>query len=232
MKKTHEESHENHERWLLTYSDLITLLMIFFVIMYAMSSVNAEKYQQLSSSLNSAMGGGGNVISSGSGVTQNPGVEIVDQEAQKLENLKSEVDKYIKDSGLSVDVTTQVNDMGVVIRFKNSILFESGSAEIIQKSKEEIVKIGKILKNMDNDIRVEGHTDNVPLSGRTFKSNWQLSAIRATNVAELLTNEVGISPEKVVALGYGEYRPIASNLTFQGRAQNRRVDIIVIKNTK
>jgi chemotaxis protein MotB len=228
MKRIEEEGHENSERWLLTYSDLITLLMIFFVIMYAMSSISENKYNQLAQSLNAAMGGGGNLIGSGNSVNNNPGVQIVDSEETKLENLKGEIDKYIQNSGLSKSVTTQIDERGVVVRLENSILFESGSAALKDGPKKEIVELGKILGKLGNYIRVEGHTDNVPLRGREFKSNWQLSAIRATNVAEMLISEAGIAPDKVVAMGYGEYRPIASNSTNEGRAQNRRVDIVVV----
>jgi chemotaxis protein MotB len=228
MKRIDDESHDNSERWLLTYSDLITLLMIFFIIMYAISSVSEQKYGQLASSLGSAMGGGGNLIGNGNGVGTNPGVQIVDTEEKRLENLKTNIDKYIEQNGLSNDVVTQIDEKGVLVRLKNSILFDSGSAKLKDASIKEIIDIGNILKQMGNYIRVEGHTDSIPIHQAVFTSNWQLSAIRATNVAEMLIKESGISPDKIVAIGYGEYRPIASNSTTEGRAQNRRVDIVVV----
>lgn len=228
MKRMHDESHENSERWLLTYSDLITLLMVFFVVMYSMSNISAKKYGQLASSLGSAMGGGGNLIGSGNGVTNNPGVQIVDSEQKRLEALKNNIDEYIAKNGLANDVVTQVEEKGVIVRLKNSILFESGSAQLKGSSQKQITEIGKLLKQMGNYIRVEGHTDNIPIHKAEFNSNWQLSAIRASNVAEMLVNGAGISPDKIVAMGYGEYRPIASNSTVEGRAQNRRVDIVLV----
>lgn len=228
MKRMEDETHENSERWLLTYSDLITLLMVFFVIMYSMSSVNVKKYGQLASSLGSAMGGGGNLIGNGNGVSKSPGVQIVEGEEKRLETLKTNIDEYIEKNGLANDVTTQVEEKGVIVRLKNSIIFESGSAQLKDNSKNEIIEIGKLLKQMGNYIRVEGHTDSIPIHKAEFSSNWQLSAIRAANVAEMLINGSGISSDKIVAIGYGENRPIASNLTLEGRAQNRRVDIIIV----
>lgn len=233
MKKHHDESHENHERWLLTYSDLITLLMIFFVVMYSMSKVDVNKYQALAQSLSVTMGGGKTIIGSDqiSQIDKKPSIEQLEEmvdEQKKLSGLKSEVDKYIKENGMSSEVITEIDERGLVVRLKDSTLFDSGRADIKTSSQEKIIKLGKILSKIDSYIRVEGHTDNVPIKNSNFNSNWQLSAIRATNVVELLITKSGIRADRISALGYGEFRPVANNSTIEGKARNRRVDIIII----
>jgi chemotaxis protein MotB len=129
---------------------------------------------------------------------------------------------------LGNQVVVELDERGLAIRLKDSILFDSGKAEIKNELKDQIGKIGKIINKVDSYIRVEGHTDNIPISNQYFKSNWQLSAVRAANVAEVLISESGISPAKISAVGYGEYKPIADNKTPEGRAKNRRVEILIV----
>jgi chemotaxis protein MotB len=236
MKKRNE-SPGNHERWLLTYSDLITLLMIFFVIMYAMSNVDLAKYQQMAESLRISMGNGKSIIGNqnASNITQKPKAIKAEiqpgSEQQKLEQLKKQVDKYLSDNGMSQSVSTQIDERGLVVSLKDSLLFDSGKAEIKPEFQKKIIQIGKILNGLGNYMRIEGHTDNVPISNSEFSSNWQLSCARAANVTEFFIANCGIQPQKLSAVGYGEYRPVADNSTEEGRAKNRRVDIIIV-NTK
>jgi chemotaxis protein MotB len=240
-RKKHDEPHENHERWLLSYADFITLLMIFFIIMYSMSNLDKEKYQQVASGLQKAMGGGGgaNIIGTDGKVPIDESVpintNIVDAtEEEKLEHVKEVVDKYLEDSGLSGSVATTVEERGLVLSFKDSLFFDSGKADIKTEQAKKLVEIGKILNQPiinGSFIRVEGHTDNRPISTYLYKSNWDLSVIRASNVSQLLINQSGIKPERVSAAGYGEFRPKVSNNSEEGRASNRRVDILIM-NTK
>ncbi len=240
-RKKHDESHENHERWLLTYSDLITLLMIFFIVMYSMSNIDKEKYKQVAAGLSSAMGGGGSTIigkDSGTPINQDTSptnTNVVDMpEEQKLEQVKQAVDKYLKESGLSDSVVTTIETRGLVLSFKDSLFFDSGKADIKSEQAKKLVEIGKMLNQPiinDSFIRVEGHTDNIPISTYLYKSNWDLSVIRASNVSQLLINQSGIRPDRVSAAGYGEFRPKSDNNTEAGRALNRRVDILIM-NTK
>lgn len=237
MKKR-EEKEANHERWLLTYSDLITLLMIFFVIMYASSNVSASKYKAVSDSFKIALGGGKTLIgeeegadinnsnSAGKSSASNDNKEL--SEENKLMNLKENVDKYLQSAGIGTSISTFIEERGLIISLKDSIIFDSGKAEIKSDYKKKLVGLGSILNKMDNYIRVEGHTDNVPINNNKFNSNWQLSVIRATNVTELLIEEAHIAPKRLSSVGYGEFRPVADNSTEEGRAQNRRVDIVLI----
>jgi len=245
MKKR-EEKEPNHERWLLTYSDLITLLMIFFVIMYASSTVSATKYQQLSKSLNAAFSGGSgkSIVGDESGVSSldssstPPDKTTVDEksaaditkaiEENKMEAIKKNVDNYLKKNGLSSSVSTKIDERGLAISLNSTMLFDIGKATVITGSSKKLISIGKILNNVNNYIRIEGHTDDTPISNNEFSSNWQLSAIRATNVTELLISQSGINSKRISAVAYGENRPIANNSSQAGKAKNRTVDIVIL----
>lgn len=232
-RKAEPEKAENQERWLLTYADLITLLMIFFVLMYTISNVNSKKFAQLSASMSQALLGqnSGHFIGESQGPTP-----INDTFAKKnkaeLESMKkaqNEIEKLVKDQGLAGKVEVSQMDRGLVISLKEALLFNSGSADITPNAKDIVVKVGKILVRMSNQIRIEGHTDNLPIHNQIYPSNWELSTTRATNVVKLLINQVGFSPQNLSATGYGEYRPIVSNNTNLNRATNRRVDIVVLR---
>lgn len=243
-KKQHKEP--NNERWLLTYSDLITLLMIFFVIMYASSNVDVNKYKLIAQSFSIAMGGGGsNVISKGEDPNSSddkpfPSEEDTkknsDQdkgngtksETEQMEDIKKVLDSYMAQNDLSGSVTSSVTERGLVVSLNDAAFFDSGKASIKPNYQDKIIQIAKIMNQMGNYIRVEGHTDNVPMHSSGFKSNWELSVIRATNVTELIIASANVSPYKVSAIGYGEYRPIADNNTDAGRAKNRRIDLVVL----
>lgn len=241
-RKKPEEKAPNHERWMLSYADFITLLMIFFIVMYSMSNVDKEKYKKVASGLSSAMGGGsgGNIIGTEGGVSIDEVQKPIDtnivhsEEINKLEDIKNTVDKYLNESGLEGSVETKIEERGLILSFKDSLFFDSGRADIKGEQVKRLAEIGEILNQpavRSSYIRVEGHTDNVPMSNHLFKSNWDLSVIRATNVVQILINNSGINPERISAMGYGEFRPKASNKTEAGRAANRRVDIIIM-NTK
>ncbi|MBW9171292.1 OmpA/MotB family protein [Clostridium estertheticum] len=244
MKKR-EEKEGNGERWLLTYSDLITLLMIFFVVMYASSTADTTKYKQLAKSLNVAISGGGASIIGSDTATSvtNSTVTVVDPpetttnaansktaEENNMESIKKNVDTYLKQNGLASSVSTKIDERGLEVSLKTSLLFDVGTAGVKEDSAKKLISIGKILNHVNNYVRIEGHTDSTPMSNNEFKSNWQLSAIRATNVTELLISKAGISPKKISAVAYGENRPVATNKTEVGKAKNRTVDIIILSN--
>lgn len=238
MKKKPEKK-ENAERWLLTYSDLITLLMIFFVTMYAMSNTDMTKYKALSESFSIAFSGGKDVLTTSNGVgdtvtivqpskAPDATVDPVASEEELLSGTKKQLDQYFKENGLQNTVVTEINERGLVVSLFDAALFDSGDAELKNASKSTIIQIGKIVNNLSNLIKIEGHTDNVPISTPLFKSNWELSVIRATNVAELMIDSGSIPPDKISVAGYGQFRPSADNSTEAGRAKNRRVNIVVL----
>lgn len=242
MKKK-APKHENSERWLLTYSDLITLLMALFVILYASSNVDVTKYKQISASFSEALNivstnsGGQEIIDTGmqtgtgedsAGTTVSTQTAIVLTEEQKLALVKQKVDALINSSDLKGNATTEIAERGLTIRFVDNIIFDSGKADIKPDFEKRLISLSSILNGVENYIRVEGHTDNVAINRGLFTSNWQLSTVRAANVVQFLVEGGSVNPSKLSAVGYGEYRPIKSNDTEDGRAQNRRVDIVIL----
>lgn len=158
----------------------------------------------------------GNYISAGNSDTQD------------LISLKDKVNTLIQENEIQKDVTIVETERGITVRILDDILFNSGSAEIKSYSKIILSKVAGILKNLPNDIRIEGHTDNVPVNSIQFASNWHLSVSRATNTAYYLMINEGLPQERVSIVGYSEYNPIATNSTSEGRANNRRVDIVIL----
>lgn len=251
-KRAEEPEKENSERWLLTYSDLITLLMIFFVVMYSMSKVDADKFQAVAESLSNALGGGTpakmEIAASPSGPSflesfntapkpseakdtseqnQNAGKGNVDAENMTIEGIKQKLDKFASDNGIQTKLVSSIEERGLVISIQDTLLFESGSADITPKAREILNKIINVLAATPNYIKVEGHTDNLPISTVRFPSNWELSVLRATNVVHIMQGK--IATDRLSATGYGEYRPVAKNDSDAGRARNRRVDLVILR---
>lgn len=237
------------ERWLISYADFITLLMVFFVVMYAMSKVDVNKYAAMASSLSQVLSGQTMTImdSPGPAVVQGlSGKELKEGQAQQqaeLKEVKEQIEKFIeseqfqasmKDTGqTSTKLSDYINiieqERGLVISFKDALLFTSGSAELTLQAKLIIRQIGMAMGSIPNYIRVEGHTDNRPISTSKFPSNWELSVMRASNVVHILQQDCGIDPSRLSAVGYGEFRPLVPNDDSIGQAMNRRVDIVILK---
>ena len=257
MARRHNEEPEkdNSERWLLTYSDLITLLMIFFVVMYSMSKVDADKFQAIAESLSIALGGGTpaqvDIATSPAGPSiietypnsppqqtgktpteedadgKGNGTGNADIENMTIESIKQKLDKFALDNGIEAKLVSSVEERGLVISIQDTLLFESGSAVITPRAREILEKINNVLASAPNYIKVEGHTDNLPINTSRFPSNWELSVLRATNVVHIMLEK--IPAERLSATGYGEYRPVVSNATEEGRARNRRVDLVILR---
>ena len=244
-KKKHYEE-ENLERWLISYADFITLLFAFFVVMYSISSVNEGKYRVLSNTLtnifDSAPRSSEPIESEVASDKVSKPTTVVDQkvsgnsiidmpfsmiEKKRLEGIADMVEEEMR--ALIDDELIKVtrNDRWIEIEIKSSLLYVSGSAEVEPEAFPVIDKIAAILKNQPNYIQVEGFTDNVPIRSAMFPSNWELSASRAASVVHLFMED-GIAPDRMAAIGYGEYRPVADNATLEGRAKNRRVALIVL----
>lgn len=237
LKLHDEEEHESSERWLLTYSDLITLLMIFFIVMYAMSNIDSEKYSKLAESLNSALAGDMQSIVNGQEgsptelLSNNTPSEVSNGTTsdEDLAKIAAAIIAMLTEKGLENQVDVAITDRGVVISLKDIVFFESGSAEIRPENRNTLIEIGNLIKVVDNYVRIEGNTDNVPIQNSIFSNNWDLSVMRASKVLNLIVTQSGFPPEKVGAIGYGEYRPVVSNDTEEGRSKNRRVDIVILK---
>lgn len=232
---------DTSERWLLTYADLMNLLLIFFIIMYAMSQVDIAKFNQLAESLRAAFGDSAATSTIGQQGNSNSLIPLESDapanvipsniEEQQMEEVKDQISDIINKANLQGNVDVSIQDRGVIISIKEKVLFNSGSAEIEAQSKATIIKIGEALKGITgNYIRVEGHTDNDPIRTSQFPSNWELSALRASNVLRMLVDQSGIDPKLISSVGYGEYRPKYPNTTAENKTGNRRVDIVIMKN--
>ncbi|MHB8062363.1 MAG: flagellar motor protein MotB [Ruminiclostridium sp.] len=234
---------DNNERWLLTYADLMNLLLILFIILFAMSQVDTVKFQQLSQSLSAAFGNGSpptvtHGSASGNSLIDFPATmpsPIIPSklEEQQIEGLQEELSGMVQTEGLGGDVSVKMTERGIVMSIDASLVFKSGSAELEKESLDKVLKIGKeiLSKIPDKHIRVEGHTDNVPMKSSMFPSNWQLSAVRAANVLQILVDQAGIKHELISAVGYGDSAPIAENNSDANREKNRRVDIVILRDS-
>jgi len=239
MRRGTKKEKDDTERWMLSYLDFITLMMIFFLMMYAISNLDTNKAKTLATSLKIGFnsGNGENVIAVSDSSNTNP--QVVDPadetsaavaETEKLTDVKKKIDDLLNNSELKGSVSTSIQERGLIISFNDSVFFNSGEASIKPDWQSKLIAISKVLNEIDNYIRVEGHTDNVAINTNYFHSNWQLSAVRSANVVEFLVSKGNIIPERLSSVGYGEYRPVKSNDTDEGRSSNRRVDILILNN--
>lgn len=247
MSKKKKHHHEEHidETWLIPYADLLTLLLALFIVLFASSQIDQKKFQEIARSLNSALAGGLGVFDFPSPVeennpqtsvpnkerlTKNEQQNIVEQEG--LRELQAKINQYVNSQHLQSELKTTLTEEGLLITIANDILFDSGSAEVKPEDKQIAVEISRLLvMNPPRNIIISGHTDNVPIHNSKFSSNWELSVMRAVNFMKLLLENKQLDPRWFSAKGYGEFKPIASNATPEGRMKNRRVEILVVPNT-
>lgn len=258
-KKKHEE-HEEHidETWLIPYADLLTLLLALFIILFASSQVDSKKYDSIMRSLNNAFTGGtaplmmSNLIpideaansTKNNNNNQNPPTKPEDKQAGKLaerlkkeeedlEKLKKSVDAFIKDNNLADQLQTKLDSEKLTITISDRALFDSGSAAVKPDARTLAVSMSEMLSGYaDYQVEVAGHTDNVPIHKPEFETNWDLSAKRAVNFMKVLLNNGKLNPTLYRSVGFGEYHPVESNDTPEGRAKNRRVEVSILRNLK
>lgn len=237
MDKKCPECKAGAPEYMLTYGDLVTLLMCFFVLLFAFSSVDSQKFESLMVSFQGSAGilPGGTSMQEAKlqfdGMPEKNTSSAQSVQLDSMERLKEEVQKKLEENNLGTDVSLEIEARGLIIRFPDNVLFDSGSAEIKTNALNSLKAIGNVLNKKEyekSQIRVEGHTDNVPISTFKYPSNWELSTARSTNVIKHLIANIGLDPNRLSASGYGEYHPIASNTDSSGRSKNRRVDIVVL----
>jgi chemotaxis protein MotB len=242
------EEHENLERWLVSYADFITLLFAFFVVMYAISSINEGKYRVLSDSLVSAfketprsdklieltskqgeiLPGSGKPIGK---MQQQPHGDADTPERKRAAESMKQVARNVLDvmQPLVRDGQVRVTQSprGVTVEINASVLFKSGEAILQPQSTDTLAAVARVLAQVDNPVQVEGHTDNVPIRNPSFPSNWELSSARAGSVVRLFAEE-GVPTTRMVAIGYADNRPIDTNASADGRGRNRRVNVLIL----
>lgn len=224
--------------WLNTYADMVTLLLCFFVLLFSFSSIDAQKFEAIMRSFRGSLG----VLESGTAVEPDDYVIAGDIEdsiainhseqeiiAIELEKIAEEVNTYLKEKGYNEQIIIQSNERYVKLNFMDGVLFDPGKAEIKENAVEILDAVAnKLLEFKNNRIKIEGHTDTVPINTPMFPNNWYLSAARAIAVAEYYIDEKGFEPSRLSAEGFGEYVPIATNETSDGRQKNRRVEIKIL----
>ena len=210
LSKNDADEHRHRDRWLLSYADLVTLLLALFIVMYAAS--DKERAKQIAAGFSEQGIGGSGVL---------PGVDAVKDERNKFE-------KELLENPVLIEKTKmrQTKD-GLIVSLSEAGFFAPGDAAINANSETVVHTLAQTLLNSDATIRIEGHTDSTPISNQKYPSNWELSTARAATVLNKLV-EQGIQPERLSAAGYAGFRPIADNAATEGRAQNRRVDIVVL----
>ncbi|MCX7905412.1 MAG: OmpA family protein [Elusimicrobiales bacterium] len=236
-KKHHEEEHENSERWLLTYADLITLLLGLFVVLYSTAQQDTEKFKKamramvkvLNPDKEEKLYGNNKEFSliigkESSGEKEN---ELCDEKG--LEKLREEIEKNeAKGSG----ITARMSEEGLIIDMEERVLFDTGKAELKNEGIETLKKISPYLKKVKNKIKILGHTDNVPIKNSLFPSNWHLGMRRAEKTSEFLIFNENIDLKRFVSGSLADTNPVSDNKTDEGRRRNRRVEIIILKEEK
>lgn len=274
-RRKHEE-HANHEAWAIPYADLMTLLLAFFVVMYAISTLNEGKYRVMADALTAAFGGAprtinpvqvGNYQQQGSdfdrpspiksGARQGPSapspapnptllpslashlrtgqpMDVTDRDAvqrarRQLGGIAGQIENALASLVEAKLITVKRSDLWLEVEINSDILFGTGSAALDASAREVLARLAAVLRDTPNPVRVEGYTDDKPISTAHFPSNWELSAARAASVVHLFATE-GVAEQRLAMVGYGEFRPRADNATEEGRNRNRRVVLIVLAN--
>lgn len=230
-RRAKAEKPHNHERWLITYADLITLLLVFFIVLYAGSQEDSRKFAVLAQSLRAAFNnialdgsGGSSPVFTGSGAASAGGGQ---QQLEDFQSLAALLQRVAEERGLADRIDLRLEEDRIVIGLGSDLLFASGSAQVRPSAEPVLAAVAAALREKPNAIRVEGHTDDVPISTAEFPSNWELSAARATAVARRLI-AAGVPATRVEAAAYADTRPRADNRTPEGRAANRRAEIVVL----
>ena len=233
-------SHASHDRWLVSYADFITLLFAFFVVLYSTAQIDNKKIGRLATAIQVAfqqLGAyptadlSGNVPTEPSVVLLKPAPTLplpANEMTPDLTELRKELEEALGPEISRGEAAVRIGRQGLVISLRETGFFDSGSAGVKTGSQPAFSRMAELLEKRDYNIRIEGHTDNVRIHNSQYRSNWELSTARSTEMIRLLITKYGFAPERLSAGGYGEFHPIASNSTEAGRALNRRVDLVVV----
>jgi chemotaxis protein MotB len=244
-RRGQEEEHENHERWLVTYADMLTVLMALFIVMFALSVVDKAKFEKFKEGLNGDLGNGASLLSGGPGLQQagdtpidlQSAITALDEkqsrqqaaahEKDELERARQKILQALVAKGMQDEVRFKLDERGLVVTVvTDDVLFALGSAELRPKGSAVLDAIAPALKALPNQVTVEGHTDDLPISGR-YASNWELSTERATSVLRYLLDTHRVPAQRLSAAGYADQRALTPNISAAARSANRRVEVIV-----
>ncbi len=223
-------THANQERWIVSYADFVTLLFAFFVVMFATANADRNKVRMVSEAIRAALNQPTPPAPAGKAPSRSAQPEP-SKMAQAMAELLSSMqllEKELKADIQSGNVEIRMTPRGLVVSFKQAAFFDSGSDGVKASAIATIGKVGRVLLKIPNSVRLEGHTDNVPISTGRFRNNWELSSSRAIAVLNVLTTEFQVPRSRLAVGGYAEVAPVASNDTEEGRARNRRVDVVIL----
>ena len=223
---------ENHERWIVSYADMVTLLFALFVVLFATSDANPQKLQSVHNSIEQAFSigvlqgsnGSSAVLNQGGGITPS----ISEIKSNNLAALEATLGSFAKSNNLEGKIQIRSDADSITISLADNLLFDSGSADLRPGSQDVLAQVALALKGLPNEMRFEGHTDNVPVNSPDFPTNWELSAARASRVLRFMREQGGLTANDLFLAGYAETHPIADNSTPEGRALNRRADIVIL----
>ena len=225
-------SEENHDRWLVSYADFITLLFAFFVVLFSSSTMDPSKMRSFAATFHALVDRLGDTESRryalAEDLEQDSSVESLDNLRRALDELEPQFEAELLPEIESGKVTISIEPRGLVLSLTESALFAPGRAQLGFEARGIMRKVGRTLARNSRPIRLEGHTDDTPIRTKKYPSNWQLATARAIAVLQFLVNESSLPVERLSAAGYGEYQPLVPNNSVQNRAKNRRVDIVVL----
>ncbi|MBM7572843.1 flagellar motor protein MotS [Aquibacillus albus] len=229
-------------KWMVTYADMVTLVLVFFILLFSMSQIDLVKFQAISESFRNRMifdyypssVPNENPTENSEIKQENEGSIDFDNgerenEQDSLDNLLQEVEAFLDQNNLNNVIAANRTEQGVVLTLQEKLLFESGEAAILSSGMPFLDKVGTLLSNIPNHVRVEGHTDSRPISNFRFPSNWELSGARASSVIRFIIDNNGIDKRRFIAVGYGDTRPIAENNSPENWSKNRRVEIVILE---
>jgi len=220
--------HVNHERWLVSYADFITLLFAFFTTMYAISTVDAQKMSKMVASMQVALNGDPTLLPAPLPLPQSGVPQPVMPRLDTLVNLRQQLAARLQGQIRQGNVEIGVDARGLVVSIREAGSFPSGSAELSESARTLLAQVAAPLSELSHPVRIEGHTDDTPIRTTRFRSNWELSTARATQVIEYLQHDLGLSATRLSAAGYGEFHPRVPNTSPESRAENRRVDLVIL----
>jgi len=237
-KKKQEEAPAGAPAWMATYGDMVTLLLCFFVLLFAFSTIDAEKFQAIITAFQGSIG----IMEDGTTVEptdfvsealQDDSTAKQEEELEDFRKLQEQLEAFLEKHDLQADVLVTLETIGLVLRLQDNILFDSGRSNLRIEALELLTYLATLLKQsefIDKHIRIEGHTDSDPLlPGARYETNWELSVARASRVVRHLIEVEELAPERFTAAGYSKYHPIAPNDTATNKAKNRRVDIVILR---
>ncbi len=233
-KRAGDEAKPGAPEWMATYGDMVTLLLCFFVLLFAFSTIDVLKFSAIMQSFQGSLG----VLQGGKNMEADPLPEEAKsinqlEEQEDFKKLKEMLEEYLEANNMANEILVDLEARGLLLRFKDNVLFDSGKADIKLDAKKTLKFLADLLKQEEFNqkyIRVEGHTDSDPIVHiQKYATNWELSVSRASNVVRVLIEEAGLKPDRLSASGYSQYHPVAPNDTGENKSKNRRVDIVILR---